>query len=131
MSQLILRIHINPSIIDQTFLFFHPELSYLKKLVRLPSIIACREQAITATLNPDQIGEVTRVGGQVWTRVSDSGVLVESGCVNAGESAELLVKVSIGNCPQVLIMTRLQMPEKISRKLFDKQVLLNFRKQNQ
>lgn len=100
-SQLILRIHINPPIIDQTFQFFHPELSYLKKLVRLPSLVACREQSMAATLNPDQTGQVTRVGSHVWTRVSDSGVLAESGCVNAGECVELLVKVSIGNCPQV------------------------------
>ncbi|TPP62242.1 hypothetical protein FGIG_03100 [Fasciola gigantica] len=101
LSQLILRIHINPAVIDQTFQFFHPELSYLKKLIRLPSLVARNVHSPYGTLNTDQTGPVSQVGGLVWTRVSDPGVLAESGSVNAGEPTDLLVKVSIGNCPQI------------------------------
>ncbi|CAL8074437.1 unnamed protein product [Calicophoron daubneyi] len=96
-AHLILRVHVNPAIVDQTFRFFHPELSYLKKLVRLPPTTAVFSSAAKMA----NLGQTMLDSGQLWTRVSDRGVLTQPSNASAGECTDLLVKVGLSNAPQV------------------------------
>ncbi|CAH8492273.1 unnamed protein product [Heterobilharzia americana] len=92
-SQLILHVHIQPPIIDHSFRFFHPELSYLKKILRLPrNAIDWRNIYM-----PDQI--IQPINYQLWTRVSDQDVLTLSNV--QGDTIDLLIKVGLGKSPQI------------------------------
>uniref|UniRef100_A0A5K4F5E9 DUF1619 domain-containing protein n=2 Tax=Schistosoma mansoni TaxID=6183 RepID=A0A5K4F5E9_SCHMA len=93
-SQLILHIHIQPPIIDHSFRFFHPELSFMKKILRLPrNIIDWRNSFTTNNRTIQQVNQ------QIWVRVSDSDVLTVSNV--QGDIVDLLIKVGLGKSPQV------------------------------
>ncbi|KAH8861988.1 Nephrocystin-4 [Schistosoma japonicum] len=93
-SQLILHIHIQPPIIDQSFRFFHPELSFMKKILRLPrSAIEWSSSYISNNRTIQQVNQ------QVWVRVSDPDVLTLSNV--QGEIVDLLIKVGLGKSPQI------------------------------
>uniref|UniRef100_A0A183B186 Anillin domain-containing protein n=1 Tax=Echinostoma caproni TaxID=27848 RepID=A0A183B186_9TREM len=79
-------------------------INYLKKLIRLPPLVlrnvhpSCAGASDFA--NPCQLTHAN-VSNRVWTRVSDPGILTESGSINLGQPTDLLVKVGLGNCPEV------------------------------
>ncbi|KAK4469874.1 hypothetical protein MN116_007382 [Schistosoma mekongi] len=93
-SQLILHIHIQPPIIDHSFRFFHPELSFMKKILRLP--LSAIEWSSSYTSNNRKIQQVNQ---QVWVRVSDPDVLTLSNV--QGDIVDLLIKVGLGKSPQI------------------------------
>ncbi|CAH8511390.1 unnamed protein product [Schistosoma bovis] len=93
-SQLILHIRIQPPIIDHSFRFFHPELSFMKKILRLPrNIIDWRNSFNTNNRTIQQVNQ------QIWVRVSDSDVLTISNV--QGDIVDLLIKVGLGKSPQI------------------------------
>ncbi|KAA3677321.1 nephrocystin-4 [Paragonimus westermani] len=99
-SQLLIKVHNYPAVVDQTFRFIQPELSFLKKLVRLPPVNMNVQTGMPSFV---QDGTLFANGSsvQLWTRVSDPSVLIESGKASFGESVDLLVKVGLGASPQV------------------------------
>lgn len=84
-----LRISVQPPIVDQSFRFFYPELSYIKKLIRIPS-----PPQTEFKLNHQPMT-------QIWTRISDPEILAISNRVCPGEMIDLLVKISLDKSPQV------------------------------
>ncbi|KAF6774006.1 hypothetical protein AHF37_06389 [Paragonimus kellicotti] len=99
-SQLLIKVHNYPAVVDQTFRFFQPELSFLKKLVRLPPV-SMNMQTGTPGFIQDGTSFANGSSVQLWTRVSDPSVLIESGKASFGESVDLLIKVGLGASPQV------------------------------
>ncbi|VDN26318.1 unnamed protein product, partial [Dibothriocephalus latus] len=87
LGQLQLQIYTYPPIIDQTFHFFQPELSYLKRVVRIPPFTQSTGDLPSAGLDAEG-----RALQKVWTRVSDPGVITESSVVTFGKAIDLLVK---------------------------------------
>nr|VZI29943.1 unnamed protein product [Spirometra erinaceieuropaei] len=96
LGQLQLQIYTYPPIIDQTFHFFQPELSYLKRVVRIPPFTRNAGDLPSAGLDAEG-----RALQKVWTRVSDPGVITESSVVTFGRPIDLLVKVSAGSSPDI------------------------------
>ncbi|BHF57690.1 Nephrocystin-4 [Sparganum proliferum] len=96
LGQLQLQIYTYPPIIDQTFHFFQPELSYLKRVVRIPPFTQNAGDLPSAGLDAEG-----RALQKVWTRVSDPGVITESSVVTFGRPIDLLVKVSAGSSPDI------------------------------
>ncbi|VDL92657.1 unnamed protein product [Schistocephalus solidus] len=94
LGQLQLQIYTYPPIIDQTFHFFQPELSYLKRVVRIPPLTQNTGDLPSAGLDAEG-----RALQKIWTRVSDPGVITESSVVTFGKPIDLLVKVSAGSSP--------------------------------
>ncbi|CAH8481011.1 unnamed protein product [Schistosoma turkestanicum] len=93
-SQLLIHIHIQPPIIDHSFRFFHPELSFMKKILRLPrSAIDWRNN------NNNNNRAIQQANQQIWVRVSDPDVLTLSNV--QGDVVDLLIKVGLGKSPQV------------------------------
>ncbi|XP_028849286.1 nephrocystin-4 isoform X2 [Denticeps clupeoides] len=80
-----------PHVIDQTFRFYHPELTFLKKAIRLPPW--------------DPVPGVP-VGGTdasfpVYVRCSDPNVICETRPLAAGEPQDVYLKVAGGPSPQI------------------------------
>ncbi|KAL3311055.1 Nephrocystin-4 [Cichlidogyrus casuarinus] len=83
MAELSLHVSLYPAVIDQTFRIFAPELSFVKKLLRLaPNSFA---------------GRIPRL----YARASDPAVLVETLPAVPGEPLDVLVKASLGSSPEV------------------------------
>ncbi|KAF8565305.1 hypothetical protein P879_05150 [Paragonimus westermani] len=99
-SQLLLKVHNYPAVVDQTFRFIQPELSFLRKLVRLPPVNMNLQTGMPSFVQ-DGTSFANGSSVQLWTRVSDPSVLIESGKASFGESVDLLVKVGLGASPQV------------------------------
>ncbi|CAH8839274.1 unnamed protein product [Trichobilharzia szidati] len=85
-SQLTLHIHIRPPIIDQSFRCFHPELSFLKKILRLP-----RSAIDWRNISAAKQNTIQQTNHQLWTRVSDPDVLTLSNV--QGDTVDILIKV--------------------------------------
>ncbi|XP_021379713.1 nephrocystin-4-like isoform X2 [Mizuhopecten yessoensis] len=87
----ILNVNVEPQphIIDQTFRFYHPEQSFLKKSIRMP---------------PFQSLPGAPVGGpglnQVFVRCSNSHVICDSKSTQPGEPTDVFLKVAMGPSPQ-------------------------------
>ncbi|MGH0154034.1 UNVERIFIED_CONTAM: hypothetical protein FKN15_026339 [Acipenser sinensis] len=80
-----------PHVIDQTFRFYHPELTFLKKSIRLP---------------PWHILPGTPVGvpsgePQIYVRCSDPNVICETKKMAPGEPQDVFLKVAGGPSPQI------------------------------
>ncbi|CAH8607142.1 unnamed protein product [Dicrocoelium dendriticum] len=91
---LIINLRVYPAVVDQTFRFFHPELSYLKKIMRVP----------IAGSTPPPIAGMKAYGAEpirLWTRVSDPTVMIDSGTGYLGGPVDVLVKVGLGSSPEV------------------------------
>ncbi|OXB78109.1 UNVERIFIED_CONTAM: hypothetical protein H355_007251 [Colinus virginianus] len=91
------KVEPRPHVVDQTFRFYHPELTFLKKAIRLPP---------WHTLPGDPRGSGTPVGmpgGQpeVYVRCSDPNVICETKNLGPGEPQDVFLKVAGGPSPQI------------------------------
>ncbi|XP_063001423.1 nephrocystin-4 [Elgaria multicarinata webbii] len=80
-----------PHVVDQTFRFYHPELTFLKKSIRLPP---CH------TLPGAPVGEP---GGEpeMFVRCSDPNIICETKKMGPGEPQDVFLKVAGGPSPQI------------------------------
>ncbi|CDQ86114.1 unnamed protein product [Oncorhynchus mykiss] len=77
-----------PHVIDQTFRFYQPELSFLKKALRLPS------------WERMPVGD-TDAGSQISVRCSDPNVICETKMLAQGEPQDVYLKVPGSPSPQI------------------------------
>lgn len=80
-----------PHVVDQTFRFYHPELTFLKKSIRLPA---------WHTL-PGAPAGVPGGEPEVHVRCSDPNIICESKKMGPGEPQDIFLKVAGGPCPQI------------------------------
>ncbi|XP_046554926.1 LOW QUALITY PROTEIN: nephrocystin-4-like [Haliotis rubra] len=85
-----LKVEPQPHVVDQTFRFFHPEQSFLKKSIRLQDLHA---------LPANQIGGSGV--SKVYVRCSDTNVVCDSRATQPGEPHDVFVKCPLGPSPQV------------------------------
>ncbi|NXQ28610.1 NPHP4 protein, partial [Alaudala cheleensis] len=89
----LLRVKVEPQphVVDQTFRFYHPELTFLKKTIRLPP---------WHTLPGTPVGVP---GGQpeMFVRCSDPDIICETKSVGPGEPQDIFLKVAGGPSPQI------------------------------
>ncbi|XP_071654470.1 nephrocystin-4 isoform X1 [Patagioenas fasciata] len=88
-------LHVNvepqPHVVDQTFRFYHPELTFLKKTIRLPP---------WHTLPGAPVG---MPGGEpeMFVRCSDPDIICETKNMGPGEPQDIFLKVAGGPSPQI------------------------------
>uniref|UniRef100_A0A8C9EYL3 Nephrocystin 4 n=1 Tax=Pavo cristatus TaxID=9049 RepID=A0A8C9EYL3_PAVCR len=85
------KVEPRPHVVDQTFRFFHPELTFLKKAIRLPP---------WQTLP----GAPVRMPGgepELCVRCSDPNVICETKNMGPGEPQDVFLKVAGGPSPQI------------------------------
>ncbi|NXM43828.1 NPHP4 protein, partial [Gymnorhina tibicen] len=89
----LLRVKVEPQphVVDQTFRFYHPELTFLKKTIRLPP---------WRTLPGTPVGVL---GGQpeMFVRCSDPDIICETKSLGPGEPQDIFLKVAGGPSPQI------------------------------
>ncbi|NXQ57518.1 NPHP4 protein, partial [Anthoscopus minutus] len=89
----LLRVKVEPQphVVDQTFRFYHPELTFLKKTIRLPP---------WHTLPGMPVGVP---GGQpeMFVRCSDPDIICETKSLGPGEPQDIFLKVAGGPSPQI------------------------------
>uniref|UniRef100_A0A8B9RT26 Nephrocystin 4 n=1 Tax=Accipiter nisus TaxID=211598 RepID=A0A8B9RT26_9AVES len=89
----ILRVKVEPQphVVDQTFRFYHPELTFLKKTIRLPP---------WHTLPGAPVG---MPGGEpeMFVRCSDPDIICETKNMGPGEPQDIFLKVAGGPSPQI------------------------------
>ncbi|XP_064326094.1 nephrocystin-4 [Phalacrocorax carbo] len=89
----LLRVKVEPQphVVDQTFRFYHPELTFLKKTIRLPP---------WHTLPGAPVG---MPGGQpeMFVRCSDPDIICETKNMGPGEPQDVFLKVAGGPSPQI------------------------------
>ncbi|XP_056187192.1 nephrocystin-4 isoform X1 [Falco biarmicus] len=89
----LLRVKVEPQphVVDQTFRFYHPELTFLKKTIRLPP---------WHTLPGAPVG---MLGGQpeMFVRCSDPDIICETKNMGPGEPQDMFLKVAGGPSPQI------------------------------
>ncbi|XP_062363525.1 nephrocystin-4 [Cinclus cinclus] len=89
----LLRVKVEPQphVVDQTFRFYHPELTFLKKTIRLPP---------WHTLPGTPVGVS---GGQpeMFVRCSDPDIICETKSLGPGEPQDIFLKVAGGPSPQI------------------------------
>ncbi|XP_028596282.2 nephrocystin-4 isoform X3 [Podarcis muralis] len=80
-----------PHVVDQTFRFYHPELTFLKKSIRLPP---------WHTLPGAPVG---MPGGEpeMFVRCSDPNIICETKKMGPGEPQDVFLKVAGGPSPQI------------------------------
>ncbi|KAM7030462.1 nephrocystin-4 [Acridotheres tristis] len=86
-----LKVEPQPHVVDQTFRFYHPELTFLKKTIRLPP---------WHTLPGTPVG---MPGGQpeMFVRCSDPDIICETKSLGPGEPQDIFLKVAGGPSPQI------------------------------
>ncbi|XP_066296453.1 nephrocystin-4-like isoform X4 [Branchiostoma lanceolatum] len=89
-SILTVNVIAQPHVVDQTFRFYHPEQSFLKKAIRLPPYHQLQGAVVTA-------GGFT----SVTANCSDPNVICETRKVKAGEPQDVFLKVACGPSPSV------------------------------
>ncbi|KAJ1142017.1 hypothetical protein NDU88_008345 [Pleurodeles waltl] len=89
----ILRVNVEPQphVVDQTFRFYHPELSFLKKSIRLPP---------WHMLPGAPVGEPNGMP-EIFVRCSDPNIICDSKNMGPGEPQDVFLKVSAGPSPQI------------------------------
>ncbi|XP_053136667.1 nephrocystin-4 isoform X2 [Hemicordylus capensis] len=89
----LLSVHVEsqPHVVDQTFRFYHPELTFLKKSIRLPA---------WHTL-PGAPAGVPGGEPEVFVRCSDPNVICETKKMGPGEPQDVFLKVAGGPSPQI------------------------------
>ncbi|XP_071623016.1 nephrocystin-4 isoform X1 [Heliangelus exortis] len=89
----LLRVKVEPQphVVDQTFRFYHPELTFLKKTIRLPP---------WHTLPGAPVG---MPGGEpeLFVRCSDPNIICETKNMGPGEPQDIFLKVAGGPSPQI------------------------------
>ncbi|KAM6116780.1 LOW QUALITY PROTEIN: nephrocystin-4 [Phoenicopterus ruber ruber] len=89
----LLRVKVEPQphVVDQTFRFYHPELTFLKKTIRLPP---------WHTLPGTPVG---MPGGEpeMFVRCSDPDIICETKNMGPGEPQDIFLKVAGGPSPQI------------------------------
>ncbi|XP_061457406.1 nephrocystin-4 isoform X2 [Rhineura floridana] len=89
----ILRVNVEsqPHVVDQTFRFYHPELTFLKKSIRLPP---------WHTL-PGALVGVPGGEPEMFVRCSDPNIICETKKMGPGEPQDVFLKVAGGPSPQI------------------------------
>ncbi|KAG8434249.1 hypothetical protein GDO86_012573 [Hymenochirus boettgeri] len=89
----ILQVNIEPQphVVDQTFRFYHPELTFLKKSIRLPPWYTLPGAPVGMS-----VGEP-----ELQVRCSDPNVICDSKKMGCGEPHDVFIKVSGGPSPQI------------------------------
>ncbi|XP_016069018.1 PREDICTED: nephrocystin-4, partial [Miniopterus natalensis] len=90
LAVLCLTVQLQPHVVDQVFRFYHPELTYLKKAIRLPP---------WHTLPGAPVG-MPGEAPPVHVRCSDPGVICETQNVGPGEPRDVFLKVASGPSPE-------------------------------
>ncbi|XP_048823442.1 nephrocystin-4 isoform X2 [Lagopus muta] len=85
------KVEPRPHVVDQTFRFFHPELTFLKKAFRLPP---------WHTL-PGAPVRMPSGDPEVYVRCSDPNVICETKNMGPGEPQDVFLKVAGGPSPQI------------------------------
>ncbi|XP_070615119.1 nephrocystin-4 isoform X2 [Erythrolamprus reginae] len=80
-----------PHPVDQTFRFYHPELTFLKKSIRLPP---------WHTLPGAPVG-IPGGEPEMFVRCSDPNVICETKKMGPGEPQDIFLKVAAGSSPQI------------------------------
>ncbi|XP_074236075.1 nephrocystin-4 isoform X11 [Saimiri boliviensis] len=88
---LCLTVELQPHMVDQVFRFYHPELTFLKKAIRLPP---------WHTLPGAQVG-MPGEDPPVHIRCSDPNVICETQHVGPGEPRDVFLKVASGPSPEI------------------------------
>ncbi|XP_063487985.1 nephrocystin-4 isoform X10 [Symphalangus syndactylus] len=88
---LCLTVELQPHVVDQVFRFYHPELSFLKKAIRLPP---------WHTLPGAPVGMLGE-DPPVHVRCSDPNVICETQNVGPGEPRDIFLKVASGPSPEI------------------------------
>ncbi|XP_037599472.1 nephrocystin-4 isoform X10 [Cebus imitator] len=88
---LCLTVELQPHMVDQVFRFYHPELTFLKKAIRLPP---------WHTLPGAQVG-MPGEDPPVHVRCSDPNVICETQHVGPGEPRDVFLKVASGPSPEI------------------------------
>ncbi|NXS76141.1 NPHP4 protein, partial [Pandion haliaetus] len=85
------KVEPQPHVVDQTFRFYHPELTFLKKTIRLPP---------WHTLPGAPVG---MPGGEpeMFVRCSDPDIICETKTMGPGEPQDIFLKVAGGPSPQI------------------------------
>ncbi|NWX44455.1 NPHP4 protein, partial [Steatornis caripensis] len=85
------KVQPQPHVVDQTFRFYHPELTFLKKTIRLPP---------WHTLPGAPVG---MPGGEpeMFVRCSDPDIICETKNMGPGEPQDVFLKVAGGPSPQI------------------------------
>nr|DBA16425.1 TPA: hypothetical protein GDO54_003819 [Pyxicephalus adspersus] len=89
----ILRVNVEPQphVVDQTFRFYHPELTFLKKSIRLPPWYSLPGAPVGMP------GEEP----ELFARCSDPNVICDTKKLGHGEPQDVFVKVAGGPSPQI------------------------------
>ncbi|XP_047273521.1 nephrocystin-4 isoform X7 [Homo sapiens] len=88
---LCLTVELQPHVVDQVFRFYHPELSFLKKAIRLPPWHTFPGAPV------GMLGE----DPPVHVRCSDPNVICETQNVGPGEPRDIFLKVASGPSPEI------------------------------
>ncbi|KAI1892585.1 hypothetical protein AGOR_G00135100 [Albula goreensis] len=80
-----------PHVIDQTFRFYHPELTFLKKAIRLPPWDSLPGMPLGGS----------DTGPQIHVRCSDLNVICDTKRAAPGEPQDVFLKVGGGQSPQI------------------------------
>ncbi|NXF84565.1 NPHP4 protein, partial [Eubucco bourcierii] len=85
------KVEPQPHVVDQTFRFYHPELTFLKKTIRLPP---------WHTLPGAPVG-MPGEQPQMFVRCSDPNIICETKTMEPGEPQDIFLKVAAGPSPQI------------------------------
>uniref|UniRef100_A0A8I3W1M1 Nephrocystin 4 n=1 Tax=Callithrix jacchus TaxID=9483 RepID=A0A8I3W1M1_CALJA len=88
---LCLTVELQPHMVDQVFRFYHPELTFLKKAIRLPP---------WHTLPGAQVG-MPGEDPPVHVRCSDPNIICETQHMGPGEPRDVFLKVASGPSPEI------------------------------
>ncbi|XP_019515908.1 PREDICTED: nephrocystin-4 [Hipposideros armiger] len=86
-----LTVEPQPHVVDQVFRFYHPELTFLKKAIRLPPWHTLPGAPVAMP------GEAP----PVYVRCSDPNVICETQNVGPGEPRDVFLKVASGRSPEI------------------------------
>uniref|UniRef100_A0A8C6FIF1 Nephrocystin 4 n=1 Tax=Moschus moschiferus TaxID=68415 RepID=A0A8C6FIF1_MOSMO len=86
-----LTVELQPHVVDQVFRFYHPELTFLKKAIRLPP---------WHTLPGAPVGTSSE-DPPLHVRCSDPNIICETQNVGPGEPRDVFLKVASGPSPEV------------------------------
>ncbi|NXD10950.1 NPHP4 protein, partial [Nothocercus nigrocapillus] len=85
------KVETQPHVVDQTFRFYHPELTFLKKAIRLPPW----------HMLPGAPAGMPGGEPEMYVRCSDPNVICETKHMGPGEPQDVFLKVAGGPSPQI------------------------------
>lgn len=91
LAVLCLTAELQPHVVDQVFRFYHPELTFLKKAIRLPPW----------HMLPGAPVGTTSEDPPLHVRCSDANIICETQNVGPGEPRDVFLKVASGPSPEV------------------------------